>query len=206
MKKPEPVTLKGRHVRLEPLEPRHLAGLAAAGAEDPDVFRFMTLSPITAGWETWYAEAMAGQASGRYVAWATVLAADGRPIGSTRFGDLEPAHGRVEIGWTWLGGPYQRTAANTEAKYLQLRHAFEDLGANRVAFKTDLRNERAQRALERIGGVREGVLRQHIRLPDGFIRDSVYYSILASEWPGVRARLEQRIAEKLEASSAQRAG
>jgi RimJ/RimL family protein N-acetyltransferase len=198
VKTPEPVTLEGQFVRLEPLEPRHLEGLAAAGAEDPDVFRYMTMYPISAGWETWYAEAMAGQATGRYLPWATVRAADGRPIGSTRFGDIEPAHGRVEIGWTWLGRSYQRTAANTEAKYLQLRYAFDDLGANRVAFKTDLRNERAQRALERIGAVREGVLRQHVRLPDGYVRDSVYYSILASEWPGVKAALQERLARWLE--------
>jgi len=205
MKAPASVTLEGRHVRLEPLELRHMAGLIAAGDEDVDVFRYMTLSPYASGWESWMAEALAGVATGRYIAWAIVAldgsATDpdrsaGRVVGSTRFGDIEPDHGRVEIGWTWLARSAQRTTANTEAKYLQLRYAFDELGAGRVAFKTDARNEQAQRALERIGAVREGVLRAHIRLPDGFVRDTVYYSILAPEWLAVRARLEERLAER----------
>jgi RimJ/RimL family protein N-acetyltransferase len=205
MKAPESVTLEGRSVRLEPLDARHMAGLMAAGGEWPDVFRYVPGHPLAVGWESWMAEALAGVATGRYVAWATVLrggasgGADGsadRVVGSTRFGDIEPGHGRVEIGWTWLARSAQRTAANTEAKYLQLRYAFEELGAGRVAFKTDARNEQAQRALERIGAVREGVLRAHIRLPDGYVRDSVYYSILAREWPAVKARLEARLEER----------
>ncbi len=194
MKTPTPVVLEGPHIRLEPLEPRHLADLTAAGDEDPDVFRFMTVSPYVVGWEDWLAEALAGQAAGRYVCWATVLASDNRAIGSTRFGDIEPTHGRLEIGWTWLGRSHQRTAANSEAKHLQLRYAFETLGAHRVAFKTDARNEQAQRALEHLGAVREGVLRSHMRLSNGFVRDTIYYSILAREWPAVRARLEARLA------------
>ena len=193
MKVPLPIVLEGRHVRLEPLEARHLEGLRAAGDEDPDIFRFMTLNPVIVGWETWFAEAAAGQATGRYVCWATVLRDGCRVIGSTRYGDIEPAHGRVEIGWTWLAQSQRRTAANTEAKYLQLRHAFDDLGATRVAFKTDARNERAQHALERIGAIREGVLRSHTRLSDGYLRDTVYYSVIAPEWPGVRKRLEARL-------------
>jgi RimJ/RimL family protein N-acetyltransferase len=193
MRTPESVILEGRFVQLEPLEARHMAGLIAAGDEYPDMFRYMTLSPYVSGWESWMAEALAGVATGRYIAWATILAADGRVVGSTRFGDIEPEHGRVEIGWTWLARSAQRTAANTEAKYLQLGYAFDELGAGRVAFKTDARNEQAQRALERIGAVREGVLRAHIRLPDGFVRDTVYYSILAREWPGVKAALEGRL-------------
>lgn len=179
-----------------------MAGLKAAADEWPEVFRYMTLNPYApgTGWEAWMAEALGGMATGRYVAWAIVLAADGRVVGSTRFGDIEPAHDRVEIGWTWLGRSAQRTAANTEAKYLQLRYAFNDLGAGRVAFKTDARNEQAQRALERIGAVREGILRAHVRLPDGFVRDSVYYSVLASEWPAVRERLEQLLERTPEAA------
>jgi RimJ/RimL family protein N-acetyltransferase len=135
-------------------------------------------------------------AAGRYVAWATVDRASGRAIGSTRFGDISPADGRLEIGWTWIAPSYQRTAANTEAKLLQLRYAFDDLGATRVALKTDGRNVRSQAAIERLGAVREGVLRRHMRLPDGFIRDTVYYSILAEEWPAVRDRLEERLARE----------
>ena len=129
------------------------------------------------------------------MAWATVDAATGRAIGSTRFGDIAPEHGRLEIGWTWIAPSHQRSAANTEAKLLQLTYAFEELGATRVALKTDGRNERSQRAIERIGGVREGVLRRHIRLPDGYLRDTVYFSILADEWPAAKARLTARLAE-----------
>jgi RimJ/RimL family protein N-acetyltransferase len=203
---PAPITLEGRYVRLEPLEARHLAGLRAAGDEDPDIFRYMVGNPYIIGWEEWLSEALAGQEAGRYVAWATVLreggdVTPGRVIGSTRYGDIEPGHGRVEIGWTWLAQSQRGTAANTEAKYLQLRHAFDDLGATRVAFKTDARNERAQRALERIGAVREGVLRSHTRLSDGYLRDTVYYSIIAPEWPAAKAALETRLKERLAAHS-----
>jgi RimJ/RimL family protein N-acetyltransferase len=204
MKPPDPIALEGRHIRLEPLEARHLPGLIAAGDEDPEIFHFMVGDPYITGWDEWLSEALAGQAAGRYVAWATVLREDAQGhealvIGSTRYGDIEPAHGRVEIGWTWLAQSQRGTAANTEAKYLQLRHAFDDLGATRVAFKTDARNERAQRALERIGAVREGVLRRHTRLSDGYLRDTVYYSIIAPEWPAAKAALEARLEELLEA-------
>jgi RimJ/RimL family protein N-acetyltransferase len=199
MKTPEPVTLEGRHVRLEPLSATHLPGLRTAYEEDPSPFTYLGFDPGVMGWEPWLAEALGGQARGVYLPWATVLGATGEAIGSTRFGDIEPAHGRVQIGWTWLGKRYQHTAANTEAKLLQLRHAFDDLGATRVAFKTDGRNERSQRALEAIGATREGVLRRHMRMPDGYIRDTVYYSILADEWPEVRQRLEARLEEKLKA-------
>jgi RimJ/RimL family protein N-acetyltransferase len=128
------------------------------------------------------------------VAWATVERATRQAVGSTRFGDIAPEHGRVEIGWTWIAPSRQRTAVNTEAKLLQLTYAFETLGAGRVALKTDARNSRSQRAIERLGAVREGVLRRHIRLPDGYMRDTVYYSILGDEWPAVKARLEERLA------------
>jgi RimJ/RimL family protein N-acetyltransferase len=157
----------------------------------------MVANPVIVGWEGWLDEALAGQVAGKYVAWATVLQEGGRVIGATRYGDIEPGHGRVEIGWTWLAHSQQGTAANTEAKYLQLRHAFDDLGATRVAFKTDARNERAQRALERIGAVREGVLRSHTRLSDGYLRDTVYYSIIAPEWPAAKVALETRLEERL---------
>ena len=198
MKAPEPVTLEGRHVRLEPLSAVHLPALMEAGAEDESVFTFVAMNPLVMGWESWLAEALTGQAKGAYLPWATVLRETGHAIGSSRFGDIEPAHGRVEIGWTWLGKRYQRTAANTEAKLLQMRYAFEDLGATRVGFKTDGRNEQSQRALEGIGAAREGVLRRQMRMPDGFIRDTVYYSVIAEEWPAVRERLEARLGSRLE--------
>jgi RimJ/RimL family protein N-acetyltransferase len=155
----------------------------------------MSTNPYAAGgWEAWIAEAIAGQAKGQYICWATVDCASGKAIGSTRFGDIEPANGRVEIGWTWLAASRQRTAANTEAKLLQLRYAFDELGAERVAFKTDARNVQSRQAIERLGAVPEGTLRHHIRMPDGFMRDTVYYSILRDEWPAVRERLQARLA------------
>jgi RimJ/RimL family protein N-acetyltransferase len=188
---PERVTLTGRHVRLEPIEERHRDHLLAAAAEDPETFRY-TLSELWRGEEAWPAY-LADALQPQFLTWATVLASTGEAIGSTRFGDISPPDGRVEIGWTWIAPSHQRTAVNTEAKLLQLAYAFEELGATRVALKTDARNERSQRAIERIGGVREGVLRKHLRLPDGFIRDTVYYSILADEWPDARRRLEERL-------------
>lgn len=192
MRAPERVTLTGRHVRLEPIEERHRDHLLAAAAEDPATFRYMgtDLSVGSEAWPGYLADALRPD----FVTWATVLTSTGRAIGSSRFGDISPADGRLEIGWTWIAPSQQRTAANTEAKLLQLTYAFETLGATRVALKTDARNERSQRAIERIGGVREGVLRHHLRLPDGHLRDTVYYSILADEWPAARARLEQRLA------------
>ena len=191
MKAPERVTLAGRHVRLEPIEERHRDDLLAAAAEDPATFRY-TLSELWRGAEAWPAY-LANALQAGFVTWSTVLAEDGRAIGSTRFGDISPADGRLEIGWTWIAPSHQRTAANTEAKLLQLTYAFEELGATRVALKTDARNERSQLAIERIGGVREGVLRHHMRLPDGHLRDTVYYSILADEWPAAKATLQLRL-------------
>ena len=194
MKRPEPVILEGRFVRLEPLGPQHRADLEAAAAEDPAALRYVSINPASHGWEAWYAEAADGVADGRYVAWATVDPSSGLAVGSTRFGDIDIPSERVEIGWTWIAPSRQRTAINTEAKLLQLRYAFEELGAGRVALKTDGRNERSQRAIERLGAVREGVLRRHLWVSDGVIRDTVYYSILADEWPAVRLGLEERLA------------
>lgn len=189
MRPPHPVTLTGRFVRLEPLGEEHRGDLEAAAAEDLDALRYGASLLVHDGWDAWYGEAATGIAEGRYVAWATVALDTGRAIGSTRFGDIDVPSERVEIGWTWLAPSRWRTAANSEAKLLQLTHAFDELGAGRVALKTDARNARSQAAIERLGGVREGVLRRHMRMADGFIRDSVYYSILRDEWPPIRARL-----------------
>jgi RimJ/RimL family protein N-acetyltransferase len=194
VKPPVSVVLEGTHVRLEPLGDEHRADLTAAAAQDPDTFRFMGTNIAAHGWDAWLREALEGVADGRYVAWATIDRATGRAVGSTRFGDISPNDGRVEIGWTWIAPSHQRTAVNTEAKLLQLRYAFDELGATRVALKTDGRNLRSQAAIERLGAVREGTLRRHMRLPDGFIRDTVYFSILSDEWPAVKARLEERLA------------
>jgi RimJ/RimL family protein N-acetyltransferase len=193
MKPPEQVTLTGRYVRLEPMEERHRDDLLAAAAQDPATFRylFIDLSAGESAWPRYLADALKPE----YVSWATVDAASGRAVGSTRFLDIAPEHGRLEIGWTWIAPSHQRTAANTEAKLLQLTYAFDQLGANRVALKTDLRNERSQAAIARIGAVREGVLREQFRMPDGYMRSSVYFSILAAEWPAVKANLQARLAE-----------
>ena len=190
MRRPERITLEGRVVRLEPIEERHRDDLLAAAA-DPAIWRFMS-SDLSVGGSAWPAY-LADALKPEFVAWATVDRASGRAVGSTRFGDIAPEHARVEIGWTWITPAFQRTAVNSEAKLLQLTYAFETLGAQRVALKTDLRNEQSQRAIERLGATREGVLRRHMRLPDGHVRDTVYYSILADEWPAVKARLTERL-------------
>ena len=190
MHRPERLTLEGRVVRLEPLEERHRDDLLEAAA-DPATFQFMSTDlSVPGGWPDYLADALRPE----FVAWATVDRASGKAIGSTRFGDIDTNSDRVEIGWTWITPAFQRTAVNTEAKLLQLTYAFETLGAGRVALKTDGRNERSQAAIARLGAVREGTLRRHMRLPNGYVRDTVYFSILADEWPAVKARLEDRLA------------
>jgi len=191
---PERIVLSGRFVRLEPLDERHRDDLLVGAAEDPVTFRYMgtDLSVGAAAWAAYLADALRPE----YVTWATVDAATGRAVGSSRFGDIAPEHGRVEIGWTWIAPSHQRSAVNSEAKLLQLGYAFDELGATRVALKTDGRNLRSQAAIERLGAQREGTLRRHVRMPDGFIRDTVYFSILDDEWPAVKARLEERLARR----------
>lgn len=193
MRQPVPVTLTGRSVRLEPLVDRHRADLELAAGEDPSAMRYLATDLARMGWDAWYGEAASGVADGRFVVWATVALDTGRAVGSSRFGDIDLPSERLEIGWTWLAPSRWRTALNSEVKLLQLTHAFDELGAGRVALKTDGRNARSQAAIERLGAVREGVLRRHMRLPDGHIRDTVYYSILRDEWPAIRERLSARI-------------
>jgi RimJ/RimL family protein N-acetyltransferase len=192
VKAPERVILSGRFVRLEPLEERHRDDLLAAAAQDPATFRYLftDLSRDASAWDGYLADALKPE----YVSWATVDAGSGRAVGSSRFLDIAPEHGRLEIGWTWIAPSHQRTATNTEAKLLQLTYAFDELGANRVALKTDARNERSQAAIARLGAAREGVLREQFRMPDGYMRSSVYFSILAAEWPAVKERLTARLA------------
>jgi RimJ/RimL family protein N-acetyltransferase len=190
-----PVVLEGRHVRLDPLELRHAPALFAA-AQDDEVWRWMPV-PRPASVrdvENVILEAEAQERHGLVLPFAIVDRAWDRIVGSTRFLDVRPVHRGLEIGWTWIGADYQRTALNTEAKLLLLGHAFGELGALRVQFKTDVRNERSQHAIERLGAVREGVLRRHMTCWDGSIRDSVMYSITDLEWPAVRAALEARLA------------
>jgi len=142
---------------------------------------------------SWVLDLLDRQTKGTDLPFTVIHLDSGRAIGATRYLNIRPQDRALEIGGTWYAVEFQRTAVNTECKYLLLKHAFEGLKCIRVQFKTDLRNERSQRALERIGAVKEGILRSHMITPDGYIRDSVFYSILASEWPLVRARLEEII-------------
>lgn len=190
----EPVTLEGWTVRLEPLGRQHLDDLVEVGLE-PALWKWTQVLPETEQQLRDYLEvALANAEAGTEVPFATVLRETGRAIGSTRFLTIVPEHRRLEIGWTWLGRAYQRTGANREAKLLQLTHCFETLGANRVEFKTDSRNEASRNALLGIGATFEGIFRSHTIMPWGPLRDSAYYSVIASEWPAVKAHLEQLLA------------
>jgi RimJ/RimL family protein N-acetyltransferase len=186
---PTPVTLEGRHVRLEPLSLAHVEPLYAAS--DPELWRW-TLTQIASmeDMRTYVEAALEAQRAGTALPFATIDPSSGEIIGSTRFGNIDLANHHLEIGWTWLRRDRQRTACNTEAKYLMLRHAFDVLGCVRVELKTDVLNERSRAAILRIGAIEEGTLRAHLKTASGRMRDSVYYSILAREWPAVRARLE----------------
>jgi RimJ/RimL family protein N-acetyltransferase len=189
-----PVTLEGSRVRLEPLEDRHLEDLARVAYDDA-VWRWITGLPMDEqGLRAWFDQTRANAEAGTEVPFASIDPDTGRAIGSTRFMTITPEHRRLEIGWTWVGTAYQRTGANRAAKYLQLKHAFEMLDAERVEFKTHARNERSRGALLGIGATFEGVLRHHTIMPDGSNRDSAFYSVLAAEWPDVKARLEALLA------------
>jgi RimJ/RimL family protein N-acetyltransferase len=188
-----PVMLEGRSVRLEPLAASHHAALCEVGL-DPELWRLIPYRVSTPDEMRGYIDsALEAQAAGTAIPFATVERASGRVIGSTRFMNIDAAHRRVEIGSTWLAKPWQRTAINTEAKYLMLRHAFETLGCIRVELKTDALNQRSRQAILRIGAREEGTFRQHIVTWSGRLRDTVYYSILDSEWPGVKANLESKL-------------
>jgi RimJ/RimL family protein N-acetyltransferase len=177
--------------RLEPLALAH-AGELLAAAQDDEIWRYLPIArPRTlAELEHMIAEAHAAEARGEQQAFAIVERARGRAIGSTRYLDLRLAHRGLEIGWTWITPAFQRTAINSECKLLLLAHAFETLGCLRVQLKTDLRNLRSQAAIERLGARKEGVLRKHFVLWDGYVRDSVMYSITDAEWPEVKRRLQ----------------
>jgi RimJ/RimL family protein N-acetyltransferase len=189
---PRPITLEGRLVRLEPLAPGHAPELFAALAPDPAIWRWRVVrAPATlAGMQGQIAADLDAQARGGVIVFAQVERASGRAVGGTSYLNISRRDRGLEVGATWLGKPWQRTGLNTEAKYLLLRHAFEVLGAVRVQLKTDGRNLQSQAAIERLGAVREGVLRKHMLVQDDFIRDTVMYSVVDEEWPAVKARLE----------------
>jgi RimJ/RimL family protein N-acetyltransferase len=189
-------TLAGQIVLLEPLATEHAAGLWEASRDS----RTWTWMPIAqpasrAELDTWVGDALAASIRGTELPLVTISRADGRVVGSTRFLALRPEHRSVEIGWTWLHPDAWGTGANVEAKLLMLRHAFEAWGCRRVELKTDALNERSRGAIEALGASFEGIHRQHMLVRDGLNRDSAWYSVLDGEWPGVRARLERRLAE-----------
>ena len=189
-----PVTLTRSVVRLEPLSEKHVPDLTVA-AHDERIWRYMLyVYPDTEEkMLSWVRDILARQAAGADLAFAVIHRESGRAIGATRYLEIRPEHRGLEIGGTWYATEFQRTAVNTECKYLLLKHAFEVLGCIRVQFKADARNLRSIRAIERIGAMREGVLRNHYILPNGGYRDSVYFSILDSEWPKVKERLEEML-------------
>jgi RimJ/RimL family protein N-acetyltransferase len=201
--------LRGNTVRLEPLDRRHIDGLVAASAGDPELYRWSAVPQNKQAVQTYVETALAWRDAGTAVSFAIVRSEDGVLIGSTRFFDIErwawplghPLHGRTtpdacEIGYSWLGPLSIRTAANTESKLLMLTHAFETWKVLRVCFHTDFRNGRSRAALERIGAQFEGKLRAHRMAADFIARDSMRYSIIAPEWPAVKQRLTERLTKQ----------
>lgn len=187
----EPVTLQGRNVRLEPLSlDQHFEGLADVGL-DSELWRW-TLNVVESREDLlrYLESALREQAEGRSLPFATIELATGRIAGCTRYGTIDVKHRRVEIGWTWVGLPFQRTVVNTEAKYLMLRHAFETWNCVRVELKTNALNRQSRDAMLRIGATEEGTLRRHAISDRGVVRDSVVYSVIDEEWPRIKARLE----------------
>jgi len=184
-----PVTLTGRFVRLEPLTPGHFDALAAI-AFDESIWRWMPLRVTNqALLRGWVEAALGAQRAGTALPFATVRLDEERLVGSTRFMNIAPHDGRLEIGSTWLAADQRRTMVNTEAKYLMLAHAFEALGATRVELKTHALNVTSRTAIERLGAQFEGIHRKHMLQPDGTRRDTAWYSIVDEEWPAVKSRL-----------------
>jgi RimJ/RimL family protein N-acetyltransferase len=196
----EPVALEGDFVRLEPMTLEHHSGLCEIGL-DPEIWRFTTVMVRTAEEMRSYMESALGlQREGATLPFVTIERSSGRIVGSTRFGNYDPANRRIEIGWTWIARPWQRTAINTEAKYLMLLHAFEKLRCVRVELKTDVLNSPSRKAMLRIGAKEEGILRKHTLMWTGRYRDSIYYSILDEEWPDVKQQLERMLIRRPEAA------
>jgi len=187
----DPVTLDGVRVRMEPLDlSRHWAGLVEIGL-DPDLWLWTTtIIRSEADLRRYLDTAIAERERGVSLPFATIDKASGRVAGCTRYGNIAMEHRRLEIGWTWVGLPFRRSHVNTEAKYLMLRHAFETLSCMRVEFKTSAKNQRSRDAMKRIGCIEEGTLRKHMLRDNGESRDTVYLSILDTEWPAVKSRLE----------------
>jgi len=192
----QPVTLAGQHVRLEPLTMDHLAALWDIG-QDPDLWQWTPYHIKThEEMRTYIQLALDWQEIGTALPFVTIEQETNRVVGSTRFGNIDIRNRRVEIGWTWIGKPWQRTAINTEAKFLLLQHAFEVWYCIRVELKTDVLNERSRAAVLRIGAKEEGVFRHHMITDSGRLRDTMYFSIINDEWPAVKTHLQERLAER----------
>ncbi len=188
-----PVVLEGSFVRLEPLTLDYVQPLCDVGL-DPELWRWIPYAVTTPDeMREYVTDALREQAAGHALPFATLEKETGRVVGSTRYGAIVPEHRRLEIGWTFVATPWQRSVINSEAKLLMLRHAFESLSMNRVELKTDSLNERSRRAIAGIGATQEGIFRNHVVCADGRLRHSVYFSIVKDEWPDVRERLEARI-------------
>ena len=187
----QPIILSGHAVRLEPLSLEHVPALTRAGS-DESIWKYMLYGAIHSeeDMRQWVQEMLRRQMQGTDLPFVVMVQQTGEVIGATRYMEIRSQHRGLEIGGSWYAIAYQRTVVNTECKYLLLKHAFESLGVLRVQFKTDVRNKRSQRALERIGAVKEGVFRNHIITPEGYLRDSVFYSIIVSEWPEIKRKLE----------------
>lgn len=193
---PKPAVLERNGIRLEPLGPEHHDGLVAAAADGELWKLWFTSVPDAAGASKYIDAALKGQADGHMLPWAVRDLADGSLVGSTRYHDIVPAIDRVEIGYTWYAARCQKTHVNTTCKLMLLSHAFDTLGCKVVGLRTDNFNFVSQKAIEGIGAKKDGVLRHHQARADGSVRDSVLYSILASEWPDVRRHLELRLARR----------
>lgn len=192
----KPVVLEGEHVRLEPLARSHLDGLCDA-IRDGELWQIpVTFVPHPDDIDRFFADAKSLVEEGAGLAFATIHRASGRIAGSTRFMHANHANRRIEIGFTFLAQTHQRTAVNTEAKLLMLTHAFEDMQLNRVEFLTDVLNTKSRRAIARLGATEEGVLRSHMIVPSGRIRDSAIYSIVAAEWPATKRHLETLLSSR----------
>jgi RimJ/RimL family protein N-acetyltransferase len=193
MIEPSPTILEGHGVRLEPLGPEHHDGLVAAATDGKLWELWFTSVPDPGGTADYIAAALAGQRAGHMLPWAVRELATDTIVGSTRYHDIVTSVDRVEIGWTWYSASRQRSSVNSACKLLLMTHAFETLGCQVVGFRTDNFNFRSQRAIEALGAKKDGVLRHHFRRRDGSVRDSVMYSVLASEWPAVRRNLQWRL-------------
>lgn len=192
---PKPVMLENQFVKLVPMAREHVPGLFAVGQEKAD-WEFLP-RPCFASLEDtrqWVDEALVLAQQGEHIAFVIYSATDNKICGSTRYLHIECKHRTVEVGWTWLGKDYQRTSINTAAKLLLLAHGFEDLSANRIELKTDLRNKRSQQAIERLGAHKEGILRKHRITQNDFVRDTVLYSVIKEEWPQRKQSLLAKLA------------